>query len=808
MRRTALLLAFAAGVACACPAAGQSPSTFTADVLVRKEGLGRVRVSPDDRWIAFEVQAPYDTASVYRYAQSNHVFLTDIAVYDAQSRTVRYRLQSEDRTAGHVAGPFSPDGRRMVVYRLTRDRWTLGVLDLETGAVEWTGFTPEETQFGRSVGWRSPDELIVVTRPDHSLPILFKVGFQPQERISDLWAATESGTRVGAAYIPSGARRDTRAQALPLQLRLVNIATDETRLLAEGAIYDFMLSPDGRRLAIMEEREDLQPDPRQAVRVGDPMRRRALRLLDLDGGTETALDRSLDYSPYFLTWREDSNALLAFARSPGAGDFGAAGGYVVIGADGRVDDLAPGAGSPAIARSIWGEPVALGGWRGREPILRVHDASGAARWRSPTGSIDMEALPNDRLVTWAGQLRIHRGDRLLSLDLADPATGVLTGRGGARDVGNRVSWTPDDDAYWALRTGGCLQPATAAAPRCVTDPGPDEQVLAAGAEGTFLVTRQDGTDGASSFRLHFEDEVATIATVNADRPALDWGELVEVPHPGPDGAVRTSWLLLPPSLPEGARAPLVVDVYVGRTASAAPRQLGRGSSTLQNNPAVIAAAGYAVLMISLPNPPEGRFSGAELADRLLGIVDRAAMDARVDAARVALIGHSYGGYNVLQAAPHSPRFGAVIASNGVADLSTTFILPPLYRTAPEEGVPIGTSAGWAETGQADVGVFPEHADRYIAQSPLYQVETLTAPTLLIETDLDRPRYGALFGALYRLDREAAWLNYFGEGHTVASPANVRDLHAHILDWLARYLGPPVGDAPLPIAGPGLEDGGE
>ncbi|WP_430641213.1 alpha/beta hydrolase family protein [Brevundimonas albigilva] len=240
----------------------------------------------------------------------------------------------------------------------------------------------------------------------------------------------------------------------------------------------------------------------------------------------------------------------------------------------------------------------------------------------------------------------------------------------------------------------------------------------------------------------------------------------------------------------------------------APREAGRGSTLLQNNPAVIAASGYAVLLVSQPNPSDGRFTGAELAQRILDIADKAAAVAPVDAERLALIGHSYGGYNVLSAAPHSPRFAAVIASNGAADHSTTLILPQFYRTAVDEGVPIGTSIGWAETGQAAVGVFPEDAARYVALSPLYDAAALTTPALLIESDLDRPRYGALFGALYRLNREAAWLNYFGEGHTLASPANVRDLHQRILAWLGRYLGPPVGDPPRPVPSPDLEDGGE
>lgn len=806
MRRTALWLAFAAGVAVACPAVSQTPSDrFTADVLLRKEDLGSVRVSPDGRWVAMEVQSRYDAAPSYTFAQYTSVSLSHVEVFDTASRIRRHVLRDADHNAGYVVGPFSPDGRRLVVYRLTQDSWSLGILAMDTGAVEWTAITPEESQFGRTVAWRGPDELIVIARPDHSLPIAFKIGGQAQARTRELWANTASGRRVGATYIPSGALRDSRAQAAPLELRRLDLATGDQSVLAEGAIYDFMLSPDQRQVAVMEEREDLQPEAGLPIRVGDPMRRRALRLIDLDIG-EIPLTRSLDYSPYFLSWRPDSGALLAFARPPGTGDFEDQGAYVVIGPDGRVDQLARDVHDPAIVRSIWGEPVGLGGWRGNALVLRVQGADGSPRWRSTDGSVDIAAQAEDRLIQWGGGLALRRHDRLLALNGEEIARGVPTGRGDLRDSGNRAGFTPDADAYWALRTEGCLQPQAPQVSFCLTPPSEGERVLAAGPG--VMVTRDDRPDGASALQLHVGDAITTAAVVNEDRAVLGWGDVIAVPHPGPGGDALKSWLLLPPDLPEGVRAPLVVEVYVGRTYPTEPRNAGRGANSLQNNPAVIAGGGYAVLLVSLPNPPGGRFTGAEIAIRILDIVDRAAAAGPVDADRVALIGHSYGGYNVLSAAPHSPRFATVIASNGVADHSQTLILPLFYRVSPDEGVPVGTSIGWAETGQAAIGRFPEEADRYVDLSPLYDVERLTAPTLLIESDLDRPRYGALFGALYRLNREAAWLNYFGEGHTVASPANVRDLHQRILDWLARYLGPPVGDPPHPVARPGLDHGGE
>lgn len=122
MRRTALWLALAASVAVACPAVGQAPSDrFTADVLLRKEDLGSVRVSPDGRWVAMEVQSPYDAAPSYIFAQYTSLSLSHVEVFDTVSRTRRHVLRDADHTAGYVVGPFSPDGRRLVVYRLAQD---------------------------------------------------------------------------------------------------------------------------------------------------------------------------------------------------------------------------------------------------------------------------------------------------------------------------------------------------------------------------------------------------------------------------------------------------------------------------------------------------------------------------------------------------------------------------------------------------------------------------------------------------------------------------------------------------------------
>jgi dipeptidyl aminopeptidase/acylaminoacyl peptidase len=800
MRPTALMLGLAAGLAFACPVFAQAAGPFTIDALLRQESFGDARISPDGRWIALERRAPYDQAPSYRLSRDTDRILSSVQIVETRNGAVVHTLEAPDHTAGYSAGRFSPDGRRLVIYELTPQSWRLGIMTLDTGAVRWTELAPEDPRLGLTAVWRNAEELLLVVQRGGQLPEIARTGFQAQERIAALWAATASGRAVGGTFIPSGSARDTRAHRPPLTLVRLNVRTGVQTALAAGAIFDLALSPDRARVAILEDREDLQPDPDRPVLVGDPVRRRFLRLIDIETGVETPLDPSLDYGPYLMAWNPDSRRLLAFAREVGAGDFEQSGSYVVVDIDGAVSNLG---GRPATERSPWDEPVALGGWRGDMPVLRLREGTGSAQWRVGAGGQSIPAQPGDRLVEWNGETRIERGDRLVSLAGEPDLAGRITDLGEARDAGFRAAYVREATPGRSLVDGDCVQVAAGPAPRCATRLDPNETRVAISPDGGFVLARQDRTDGLSRLRLHRPDTDVTLAEINADRAAFAWGEIVEIPHAGPAGQALKSWLLLPPGLPDGVRAPLVVEVYPGRVSSRPPSALTRRSAMLQNNPAVIAGGGYAVLYVSLPNPPTGRWIGAALAAQIDSIADAADATGRVQADRYALLGHSYGAFNVLNATPHSDRVAAVIASNGYADLVSAFELPPFFRAAPDEGVPIGQLSGWAETGQAAIGAFPAEAARYVEMSPLFSAADLRAPALLIESDLERPRMGKLFGVLYRLDREAALLTYYGEGHVLASPANLRDLHARILDWLQRYLGPPAGDAALPVARPGL-----
>ena len=803
MRQLPLMLALAASLAGVCPASAQT-HRFGVEDLIKREGVGQVRASPDGRWVVVERQAAHDQAATYRFQTMTYALLTELEIHAADKGSPPRRFAAAGHDVGYLAGPFSPSGARMVVVKVTEATYRLGILTLASGAVQWLSITPEQSQFGRSIAWRSETEVAVIARPLDDFPIQMRVGFQTQDRIESLWRNAASGHASSGVYIPSGATRDARAQALPSSLILVNAQTGSQRVLAQGEWFDLALSPDGRRLAALRNAEDIQPTPDRPLLVGDPIRRRRLAVIDLDSGAVADPLPDEDLAMYLMSWAPDSSRLLAYGRPSASADFDEGGRYWLIGRDGRATRLDTGTDRPWLQRTWDGVAIPLGSWDGARPLIQVGETDQNRHWRRDDGARFPVKESGERIARFEGQTVIQRRDGLYALNGAKAVSGRLVDLGQMSDGANPAQWNPNPVLFGqgSVIDGACIHTAAPSPPVCVSPIPEGERPLAVLPSG--IVTTGLDERGVTTVRLHTLGEVQTLTTVNAAWRDIDWGRVEPVAHLGPEGQSLTSWLLLPPNMPVGERPPVVVQIYPGRALSAPPATILPGSRNPQNNPSVIAGAGYAVLIANLPHPASGPRMD-DLAERIFAIVDEAGRRGLIDPDRVAVTGHSYGAYSSLRAATQSDRFKAVIATSGYPELTRSMELPPFFRVSPDEGVPVGQMAGWGETGQGRFGAFSTSPENYVAQSPLFSVERLRTPTLLAEGDQENARMGALFSALYRLNREAALVTYYGEGHVYESPGNVRDLHARILDWLARYLGPPARLEPLrPALRPDLE----
>jgi len=223
---------------------------------------------------------------------------------------------------------------------------------------------------------------------------------------------------------------------------------------------------------------------------------------------------------------------------------------------------------------------------------------------------------------------------------------------------------------------------------------------------------------------------------------------------------------LPSDYQAGTKLPTILQIYPGkedRVDHIQPVDL-------------LVSEGYAVFCpeILLPGkagPLEEIVAGTEAA------ADAAVAAGFADPERMAVMGHSYGGYGTLCAAVGCRRFKAFAALSGMAELGTAYF----------------GMTGYFESGQGAMGgPYWEKRDQYLANSPLERFPALTAPLLLaagggMKSDSDQARMA--YEACVRLEKTAKLYVFDGAQHgPPAWPAHDRRALAEGLrDWFNQFL---------------------
>ncbi len=251
-------------------------------------------------------------------------------------------------------------------------------------------------------------------------------------------------------------------------------------------------------------------------------------------------------------------------------------------------------------------------------------------------------------------------------------------------------------------------------------------------------------------------------------------EAVEITSNSPDGYPVHGWLVVPPG---PGPHPVLLTIHGGPHAA-----YGWG---FFDEPQVYADAGYAVVMTN----PRGSAGYGEAhgravlgrlgtidADDVLALLDVALDRPECDAARVGVMGGSYGGYLSSWLASHAPeRFTAAISERAV-------------------------NAWDSFAGSSDIGYF--FAGMYVGsdrdsqwrKSPLAHADRIDLPMLLIHSEQDWrcpvEQAQRLFVALKQRGAPVEMLLFPGEGHELSRsgrPKHRRQRFEAILDWWARYL---------------------
>jgi dipeptidyl aminopeptidase/acylaminoacyl peptidase len=258
----------------------------------------------------------------------------------------------------------------------------------------------------------------------------------------------------------------------------------------------------------------------------------------------------------------------------------------------------------------------------------------------------------------------------------------------------------------------------------------------------------------------------------------------------PDGYPVHGWVTTPPG---PGPHPVLLTVHGG--------PFSQYGWTLFDETQVYVSAGYAVVQCNPRGSSgygsahgraiQGAWGELDAAD-VVAFLDAALEDPTLDAARVGIMGGSYGGYLTTLLLGRTTRFAAAICERAFTD-PVSFV------------------------GSSDIGwFFPDvylgtDPERIAAQSALASAGAITTPTLVIHSEEDwrcPVEQGArLFVELKRRGVPTELLLFPGEGHELSRSGRPRHRRArfeHILRWWARWL--PTAQNPGPDAAelPGAE----
>ena len=264
--------------------------------------------------------------------------------------------------------------------------------------------------------------------------------------------------------------------------------------------------------------------------------------------------------------------------------------------------------------------------------------------------------------------------------------------------------------------------------------------------------------------------------VNADvKPA--WGEMKNVHWM--NGSTRVQgWLMLPKDYDASKKYPLVVSVHGGPSAACAPLWDERNMGPLS-------AMGYFALC---PNPrgsygqgeafTQGNvkdFGGGDYRDIMAG-VDAVVKQYPIDAKRIGIRGHSYGGYMTMWAETQTHRFAAAVAGAGLSDWLSYYGLNDID----EWMIPFFGAS-----------VYDDPAV-YNKSDPMHFAKAVKTPTLILVGDRDGevPMEQSVewWHALNHFHVPTKLVVYPNEGHMLIKPADSRDYSLRSLEWFEEWFG--------------------
>ena len=260
-----------------------------------------------------------------------------------------------------------------------------------------------------------------------------------------------------------------------------------------------------------------------------------------------------------------------------------------------------------------------------------------------------------------------------------------------------------------------------------------------------------------------------------------WGRSTLVSYRTRDGETLQGALFYPADYDPDKSYPMITYIYEIRSPSA--RNYVVPTREHPYNTTTFTQEGYFVFQPDIRYRP--RDPGNSAVDALVPAVQKVTEEVPVDANRVGLVGHSWGGYQTTFTVTQTDIFRTAVAGAPLTNMVSMY--NSIYWRSG------GTDARIFEISQGRMEVPPwEDMDAYVANSPLHHIESLNTPFLMaFGTDDGAVEFNQgveFYNAARRAGKQMAFLVYDDENHGLSKQdKNTVDYRTRVLEWFDHYL---------------------
>ncbi|MEO8430641.1 MAG: prolyl oligopeptidase family serine peptidase [Acidobacteriota bacterium] len=828
----------------AAAAFAQAPNRpLRIDDMFEFEGIGQYfggpyAFAPDGRALAFTRVRAKKTLTNHKWEYLWGNAGADVWLQRAPGEAPVNITRGIEDGSGWWAPQWSPDGRFLAMLSTRGANVRLWIWNATTRRVV------RRTERGvdlagvreRPYLWIDAKRILCAVLPEGEQPLSMRVELHTPQIATREWAKTPKGQEATASVLESGVPVDLTKRPQG-QLLLIDAEAGTSQAVAEVNTAAWQLAPSGGAVAYCRQVGVYTPKANEPLRFATAGTF-TVEVRRLDGHAWTA-DRALsqDVLRESLRWSPDGRqlAFLAF----GASRANPPRLYRVSAETGHVEETD--LGELDVEPAIRLEPQLE--WTAGGDLILLAARRDKGEKPSPTARRDWWLL--DR----AGQKRCLSAEmKSPPPELwAEDGRGSFVGlAGGPQPEYGKPARTPGEDDVWRIRPEGPPENLTKnveartsqiAWPRR-TNSGDDEYPFVGRTyTQVVLASRKDEKDEKEDYTIldlksgttrplakpapeaelkSFDPRGSAIFSAAGIQGTFIWRTaaaggradtlmasntfLKEITEGEPrpfdylslNGEKLKGWIILPVGYEKGKRYPLLTEVYAGAMYRAQKPYSSNIAHPSSLNMQIPAAHGFAVLLPSMPLKPEGEVEDPmlRLTEGVLPAVDKAVELGFADPDRVFVMGQSFGGFSTYGLVTQTTRFKAAVSLAGLSDfisLYSQFDARMRYEEHPQENLFMASLMESAQTGMGN----PPWKDlgRYIRNSPVFFVDRVQTPIMIIQGDLD---YVAVqqgeefFNSLYRQGKRAEFVRYWGEGHVLESPANIRDMWSRIYSWLDEF----------------------